>query len=88
MDGGRRESTSSLSSSNADGSKDSQYDSSSTLTDRQEDTRIIERIRNSFQQKEEFLRAAPHTSTEHALVHREFYGQPQKMKRSVWPPTK
>ncbi|XP_049823954.1 rho GTPase-activating protein 21-B isoform X5 [Aethina tumida] len=87
MDGGRRESTSSLSSSNADGSKDSQYDSSSTLTDRQEDTRIIERIRNSFQQKEEFLRAAPHTSTEHALVHREFYGQPQKMKRSVWPPT-
>ncbi|CAH0555990.1 unnamed protein product [Brassicogethes aeneus] len=74
MEVGRRESTSSLASS------------SSTLTGHEtDDSKIIERIRNSFQQKEKFLRA-PFGIAERGLVQREFYGRPKKLEKTQWPP--
>lgn len=85
--GGRRESASSLTSSLADGSKDSlsSYDSASTLTGQETDDSLMTRLRKSFQQKEEFLRR-PSTNTEPTLIQREFYGKPKKLEKPVWPP--
>lgn len=85
--GGRRESASSLTSSLADGSKDSlsSFDSASTLTGQETDDSLMTRLRKSFQQKEEFLRR-PSTTTEPALIQREFYGRPKKLEKPMWPP--
>lgn len=85
--GGRRESASSLTSSLADGSKDSlsSFDSASTLTGQETDDSLMTRFRKSFQQKEEFLRR-PSTTTEPALIQREFYGRPKKLEKPMWPP--
>ncbi|KAJ8957781.1 hypothetical protein NQ314_006494, partial [Rhamnusium bicolor] len=88
LDVGRRESTGSLSSSIADGSKDSlaSFDSTSTLTGHEtDDSAIMNRFRKSVQQKEEFLRM-PNHAMEQALVRREFYGRPKKLERQMWPP--
>lgn len=85
---GRRESTSSLSSSIADGSKDSlaSYDSVSTLTGHEtDDSAIMTRFRKSVKQKEEFLNM-PTSTAEQALIRREFYSRPKKLERQVWPP--
>lgn len=85
---GRRESTSSLSSSIADGSKDSlaSYDSASTLTGHEtDDSAIMTRFRKSVKQKEEFLKM-PINTVEQALLRREFYSRPKKLERQVWPP--
>lgn len=85
---GRRESTSSLSSSIADGSKDSlaSYDSVSTLTGHDtDDSAIMTRFRKSVRQKEEFLKM-PASTVEQVLIRREFYGRPKKLDRQVWPP--
>lgn len=87
LDIGRRESTSSLSSSIADGSKDSlaSYDSASTLTGHEtDDSAIMTRVRKSVQQKEEFLKM-PSNTVEQALM-REFYSRPKKLEKQVWPP--
>lgn len=85
--GGRRESASSLTSSLADGSKDSlsSFDSASTLTGQETDDSLMTRFRKSFQQKEEFLRR-PSASTEATLIQREFYGRPKKLDKPIWPP--
>lgn len=85
--GGRRESSSSLTSSLADGSKDSlsSFDSASTLTGQETDDSLMTRFRKSFQQKEEFLRR-PSTTTEPTLIQREFYGRPKKLEKPMWPP--
>ncbi|KAG5897664.1 hypothetical protein JTB14_024491 [Gonioctena quinquepunctata] len=85
---GRRESTSSLSSSLADGSKDSfgSFDSNSTLTGHEtDDSAIMNRFRKSVQQKEEFLRM-PSNTVEQAMIRREFYGRPKKLEKQMWPP--
>lgn len=87
LDAGRRQSTASLSSSLADGSKDSlsSFDSSSTLTGQDtDDSVIMTRLRTSVQKKEEFLR--PTNPAESALVHKEFYSHPKKLDKPVWPP--
>ncbi|KAK5645164.1 hypothetical protein RI129_006464 [Pyrocoelia pectoralis] len=87
-DGGRRESTSSLTSSAADGSKDSlsSYDSVSTLTGHDiDDSVIMTRLRKNLQQKEEFLRRPSHP-IEAPTIQREFYGRPKKLEKSTWPP--
>lgn len=76
----RRESTSSLSSSVADSSKDSvtSFGSNSTVTGQEiDDTLRISRVRQSVRQKEEFLRTP---------VLREFHSRPKKLDRPVWPP--
>lgn len=85
--GGRRESASSLTSSLADGSKDSlsSFDSASTLTGQETDDLVMTRLRKSFQQKEEFLRR-PSTTTEPAVIQREFYSRPKKLEKPMWPP--
>nr|XP_023020694.1 uncharacterized protein LOC111509223 [Leptinotarsa decemlineata] len=88
---GRRESNSSLSSSIADGSKDSfgSFDSNSTLTGHEtDDSAIMNRFRKSVQQKEEFLKNTinPSSSAEQALVRREFYSRPKKLEKQMWPP--
>lgn len=88
LDAGRRESSSSLSSSIADGSKDSLSSSNSTSTLTGQDTDdsiILNRIRKSFQQKEEFLRRPSNTS-ECSPIQREFYSRPKKLDKPVWPP--
>lgn len=85
LDAGRRESSSSLISSLADGSKDSltsSCDSTSTLTGHDTDDSIMSRLRRNFQQKEEFLKMPPDPN----LIHREFYGKPKKLERAMWPP--
>ncbi|XP_018575341.1 rho GTPase-activating protein 21 isoform X4 [Anoplophora glabripennis] len=86
LDGGRRESTGSLSSSLADGSKDSlaSFGSSSTLTGQEKDDYIMSRFRKNVQQKEEFLKMP--TNAEQAAIRREFYGRPKKLERQMWPP--
>ncbi|XP_031352150.1 uncharacterized protein LOC116177335 isoform X3 [Photinus pyralis] len=87
-DGGRRQSTSSLSSSVADGSKDSlsSYDSVSTLTGQDvDDSVLMTRLRKNLQQKEEFLRRPSHP-VEGPTIQREFYGRPKKLEKSTWPP--
>ncbi|XP_025834508.1 rho GTPase-activating protein 21 isoform X1 [Agrilus planipennis] len=84
LDGGRRESSSSLGSSFADGSKDSlsSFDSTSTLTGHEtDDSVIMNRLRRNFQQKEEFLRSKPIE-----VIQREFYGRPKKLEKPMWPP--
>ncbi|XP_074036276.1 rho GTPase activating protein at 19D isoform X5 [Leptinotarsa decemlineata] len=87
---GRRESNSSLSSSIADGSKDSfgSFDSNSTLTGHEtDDSAIMNRFRKSVQQKEEFLKNTINpSSAEQALVRREFYSRPKKLEKQMWPP--
>ncbi|XP_060529948.1 rho GTPase-activating protein 21-like isoform X3 [Cylas formicarius] len=88
MDVERRESTSSLSSSIADSSKESlaSFGSNSTLTGHEmDDSVIMSRFRQSVKQKEEFLRT-PGRPAQHALIRREFYGRPKKLERAVWPP--
>lgn len=87
LDAGRRESSSSLTSSLADGSKDSlsSFDSASTLTGQETDDSIMTRFRKSFQQKEEFLRR-PSNVVEPALIAREFYGRPKRLEKQMWPP--
>ncbi|XP_063921383.1 rho GTPase-activating protein 21 isoform X5 [Zophobas morio] len=85
LDAGRRESSSSLTSSLADGSKDSlnSYDSTSTLTGHEtDDSAIISRLRRSLQQKEEFLKMTP----EATVKQREFYSRPKKLEKAMWPP--
>lgn len=84
----RRESTSSLTSSYADGSKDSlsSFDTNSTLTGQEtDDSAILSRYRRSFQQKEEFLKMPPN-AYEPNLKQREFYGRPKKLEKAQWPP--
>lgn len=87
MEVGRRESTSSLSSSIADGSKDSlvSYDSASTLTGHDtDDSAIMTRFRKSVKQKEEFLKM-PTSNVEPVLIRREYHNKPKKLD-PVWPP--
>ncbi|KAK9889820.1 hypothetical protein WA026_007188 [Henosepilachna vigintioctopunctata] len=84
----RRESSSSLTSSYADGSKDSlsSFESNSTLTGHEtDDSAILSRYRKSFQQKEEFLKM-PSSPYEPALIQREFYGRPKRLEKPQWPP--
>ncbi|KAF2882336.1 hypothetical protein ILUMI_23835 [Ignelater luminosus] len=86
--GGRRESSSSLTSSVADGSKDSlsSYDSVSTLTGQDtDDSVIMSRLRKNLQKKEEFLRRPSHP-VEPPMIQREFYGRPKKLEKPTWPP--
>lgn len=85
--GGRRESASSLTSSLADGSKDSlsSFDSASTLTGQETDDSVMTQFRKRFQQKEEFFRRSS-TTTEPPLIQREFYGRPKKLEKTMWPP--
>ncbi|XP_008198097.1 rho GTPase-activating protein 21-B isoform X8 [Tribolium castaneum] len=85
LDAGRRESSSSLTSSLADGSKDSltSFDSTSTLTGQEtDDSARMSRFRKSVQQKEEFLKMPTDTS----VKPREFYSRPNKLERAMWPP--
>ncbi|KAJ8912112.1 hypothetical protein NQ315_005448, partial [Exocentrus adspersus] len=84
LDGGRRESTGSLSSSIADGSKDSlaSFGSNSTLTGQEKDDYIMNRFRKNVQQKEEFLRMPVNTEQ----VRREFYSRPKRLEKPMWPP--
>ncbi|XP_071049993.1 rho GTPase-activating protein 23 isoform X4 [Onthophagus taurus] len=82
LDAGRRDSSSSLTSSLADGSKDSlsSYDSSSTITGGYDlDETMMTRILKSLKQKEKFLQPNPPGP-------KEFYGRPQKLDKPVWPP--
>ncbi|KAL3269639.1 hypothetical protein HHI36_008702 [Cryptolaemus montrouzieri] len=84
----RRESSSSLTSSYAEGSKDSlsSFESNSTLTGQEtDDSAILSRYRKSFQQKEEFLKM-PSNPYEPTLIQREFYGRPKKLDKPQWPP--
>ncbi|XP_044755319.1 uncharacterized protein LOC123314236 isoform X2 [Coccinella septempunctata] len=85
----RRESTSSLTSSYADGSKDSlsSFETNSTLTGQEtDDSAILSRYRRSFQQKEEFLKMPAGGTYESNLKQREFYGRPKKLEKPQWPP--
>ncbi|XP_023288714.1 rho GTPase-activating protein 23, partial [Orussus abietinus] len=84
-------------------SKDSlsSYDSNSTLTGNEcsDDSVIMNRLRKSFEQKEEFLRRPSHPigwllpedsllgSQSQGVIQREFYARPQKLQRQVWPPS-
>lgn len=90
LDAGRRESSSSLTSSLADGSKDSltSFDSTSTLTGHEtDDSAIMSRYRRSFQQKEEFLKMPPPPPAAEPLIQREYYSRPKKLEnRALWPP--
>ncbi|XP_057657172.1 rho GTPase-activating protein 21-B isoform X18 [Diorhabda carinulata] len=84
----RRESTSSLSSSIPESTKDSliSFDSNSTLTGHEtDDSAIMNRFRKSVQQKEEFLKT-PVNVTDQSIVRKEFYSRPKKLERQVWPP--
>ncbi|KAK9712627.1 PDZ domain [Popillia japonica] len=87
LDAGRRDSASSLTSSLADGSKDSlsSFDSSSTVTGQDLDNPVMSRIIKSFQQKEQFLNANSNVP-EQQSIQREFYGRPRKLEKQVWPP--
>lgn len=86
LDAGRRDSSSSLTSSLADGSKDSlsSFDSSSTVTGHELDNNVMSRIIKSFQQKEQFLNA--NNNIPDQPLQREFYGRPRKLEKQVWPP--
>lgn len=88
LDVGRRESSSSLSSSLADGSKDSlaSYDSVSTLTGHEtDDSPIMTRFRKSVKQKEEFLNM-PTSTVGQDSIRREYYSRPKKLETQMWPP--
>ncbi|XP_058444354.1 uncharacterized protein LOC131425997 isoform X4 [Malaya genurostris] len=53
------------------------------------DSAIMSRLRKSFEQKEEFLRRpapVPHSAS-FDVQQREFYGRPNRLQKSVWPPT-
>ncbi|XP_039451855.1 uncharacterized protein LOC120430783 isoform X5 [Culex pipiens pallens] len=52
------------------------------------DSAIMSRLRKSFEQKEEFLRrpAPAPTSCASDVQQREFYGRPNRLQKSVWPP--
>lgn len=91
----RRESSASVASSIGS------YDSGSTLTsDNMGDCAIMNRLRKSFEQKEEFLRrpsqptgyisdTSPQPVIEEnpaSVKQREFYGRPQRLQKSIWPP--
>ncbi|XP_046741051.1 uncharacterized protein LOC124408260 isoform X8 [Diprion similis] len=70
------------------------YDSNSTLTGNEysDDSVIMNRLRRSFEQKEEFLRRPSQPigwltpEEESKRIQREFYARPQKLQRQVWPP--
>ncbi|XP_068991644.1 rho GTPase-activating protein 23 isoform X11 [Neodiprion pinetum] len=72
----------------------SSYDSNSTLTGNEysDDSVIMNRLRRSFEQKEEFLRRPSQPigwltpEEESKRIQREFYARPQKLQRQVWPP--
>jgi hypothetical protein len=86
LDAGRRESSSSLTSSLAADSKDSltSFDSMSTLTGHEtDDSAIMSRFRKNFQQKEEFFKKTPEAN----VIAREFYSRPKKLEKAMWPPT-
>lgn len=96
LDGGRRQSSASLSSSMADGSKDSlsSYDSSSTLTGHDTDEQIyMNKLRKSVQRKEEFLSNNNNNNNNNndcnpdsALIQKVYYGRASKLTNAVWPP--
>ncbi|XP_025269488.1 rho GTPase-activating protein 21-A isoform X2 [Camponotus floridanus] len=82
-------------------SSTSPYDSNSTLTGNEcsDDSVIMNRLRKSFEQKEEFLRRPSHpigwsseplpslqNFNQAAVIQREFYARPQKLQRPIWPP--
>lgn len=55
------------------------------------DSAIMSRLRRSFEQKEEFLRRPAPAPTSCAAAasdvqQREFYGRPNRLQKSVWPP--
>lgn len=55
------------------------------------DSAIMSRLRKSFEQKEEFLRRPAPAPTSCAAAasdvqQREFYGRPNRLQKSVWPP--
>lgn len=81
----------------------SSFDSSSTVTGNEcsDDSVIMNRLRKSFEQKEEFLRRPSHPigwsiaedasrlqqgGSNSAVIQREFYARPQKLQRQIWPP--
>ncbi|XP_035738298.1 uncharacterized protein LOC118448747 isoform X4 [Vespa mandarinia] len=81
----------------------SSFDSNSTVTGNEcsDDSVIMNRLRKSFEQKEEFLRRPSHPigwniaedasrlqqgSSNSAVIQREFYARPQKLQRQIWPP--
>lgn len=59
------------------------------------DNAIMNRMRKSLEQKEEFLRRPPTTGAAlqatpaagHDVQQREFYARPNRLQKSVWPPT-
>uniref|UniRef100_A0A182PNS0 PDZ domain-containing protein n=1 Tax=Anopheles epiroticus TaxID=199890 RepID=A0A182PNS0_9DIPT len=52
------------------------------------DSALMSRLRKSLEQKEEFLRRPPSTlPSAHDVQQREFYGRPNRLQKSVWPPT-
>uniref|UniRef100_A0A182TZ78 PDZ domain-containing protein n=1 Tax=Anopheles melas TaxID=34690 RepID=A0A182TZ78_9DIPT len=57
------------------------------------DNAIMNRMRKSLEQKEEFLRRPPATALQatpaagHDVQQREFYARPNRLQKSVWPPT-
>ncbi|XP_055617363.1 uncharacterized protein LOC129762815 isoform X4 [Toxorhynchites rutilus septentrionalis] len=54
------------------------------------DSAIMSRLRKSFEQKEEFLRrpapVPPQPQASFDVQQREFYGRPNRLQKSVWPP--
>ncbi|KAL2745373.1 rho GTPase-activating protein 21 isoform X10 [Vespula maculifrons] len=81
----------------------SSFDSNSTVTGNEcsDDSVIMNRLRKSFEQKEEFLRRPSHPigwsvaedasrlqqgGSNSAVIQREFYARPQKLQRQIWPP--
>lgn len=88
MDDSRRDSTVSLTSSMAESSKGSisSFNSISTLTGHEtDDTSIIDRIRKTVQQKEEFLRRSSNPY-EKPIIPKEFYSRPNRLEKPIWPP--
>lgn len=86
--GDRRQSSASLSSSMADGSKDSlsSYDSSSTITGQDPDEQIyMTKLRKSVQKKEEFL-SNNNSHQDNLSIQKVFYGRPGKLTNPIWPP--
>ncbi|XP_033219200.1 uncharacterized protein LOC117174310 isoform X12 [Belonocnema kinseyi] len=81
----------------------SSFDSNSTLTGHEglDNSHIMNRLKKSFEQKEEFLRRPSQPigwlSNENpppiiplqtqSVIQREFYARPQKLQRQVWPPS-
>ena len=79
----------------------SSFESNSTLTGNEglDNSHIMDRLKKSFEQKEEFLRRPSQPtgwlSTENptvplqsqSVIQKEFYARPQKLQRQVWPPS-